>query len=74
VYYLLAAITDWRPFFLFTVVFRLVTTVVFTGLILADVAPVRFAGVAVWEGLGAAATGVALLVERRRGARVATTG
>jgi hypothetical protein len=74
VYYLLAAVTDWRPFFLFTVMFRLVTTVVFTGLILADVAPVRFAGVAVWEGLGAAATGVALLVERRRGAQVATTG
>ncbi|MDG4768491.1 hypothetical protein O7632_31005 [Solwaraspora sp. WMMD406] len=66
VYYLLAAVTDWRPFFRFTVVFRLVTTVVFTVLVLTDVAPARFVGVALWEAVGAAATGVALLVERRR--------
>jgi hypothetical protein len=73
VYYLLAAVTDWRPFFRFTVVFRLVTTVVFSGLILLDVAPARFVGVAAWEGLGAVATGVALLVERRRGERAMAT-
>ncbi|MFY1696532.1 MULTISPECIES: hypothetical protein [unclassified Solwaraspora] len=74
VYYLLAAVTDWRPFFLFTVVFRLVTTVVFGVLVAAEVAPLRFVGVAAWEGLGAVVTGVALYVERRREGRVALSG
>ncbi|MDG4833889.1 hypothetical protein O7627_31955 [Solwaraspora sp. WMMD1047] len=68
VYYLLAAVTDWRPFFRFTVIFRLVTFTVFTTLVLTDTAPVRFIGVAVWEAVGALATGIALAVERRRGA------
>lgn len=66
VYYLLAAITDWQPFFRFTVVFRLVTFVVFSGLVLAEVAPTRFLGVAIWEAVGALVTGVALWFERRR--------
>lgn len=66
VYYLLAAATEWRPFFLFTVIFRLVTFTVFTLLVVTDVAPDRFFGVAAWEGLGAVATGVALWFERNR--------
>lgn len=66
VYYLLAASTDWQPFFRFTVAFRLVTFTVFTILVVTDVAPVRFLGVALWEGIGAAATGVSLWFERRR--------
>ncbi|MFV2086878.1 hypothetical protein [Micromonospora sp. LOL_021] len=74
VYYLLAAVTDWRPFFLFSVIFRLVTTVVFTVVVVAEVAPVRFVGVAAWEGLGAVVTGVALLTERRRRVGVPSSG
>jgi hypothetical protein len=66
VYYLLAAITDWHPFFRFTVVFRLVTFTVFTALVLTHVAPDRFFGVAAWEGFGALVTGGALWLERRR--------
>ncbi|ROO62849.1 hypothetical protein EDC02_4845 [Micromonospora sp. Llam0] len=74
VYYLLAAVTDWRPFFLFSVIFRLVTTVVFAVVVVAEVAPVRFVGVAAWEGLGAVVTGVALLTERRRRVGVPSSG
>lgn len=74
VYYLLAAVTDWRSFFLFSVIFRLVTTVVFTVVVAAEVAPVRFVGVAAWEGLGAVVTGVALLTERRRRVGVPSPG
>ncbi len=65
VYYLLAARTDWRAFFRFTVFFRLVTFLVFSGLVLTEVAPDRFLGVAVWEGLGAVATAVGLWFDRR---------
>ncbi|GAA1879729.1 hypothetical protein GCM10009687_54920 [Asanoa iriomotensis] len=66
VYYLVAVATEWRPFYLFTVVFRLVTCTVFTGLVVTEAAPARFFGVAAWEGLGAVATGVALWFERKR--------
>ncbi|MFF5174125.1 hypothetical protein ACFY3U_15965 [Micromonospora sp. NPDC000089] len=66
VYYLLAAATEWRSFYRFTVVFRLVTFTVFTLTVLADVAPARFLGVAAWEGLGAVATAVALWWDARR--------
>ena len=64
VYYLVAVATSWRPFYVFTVVFRLVTFTVFTILVLSEVAPTRFLGVAIWEGAGAVATGVALWFER----------
>jgi hypothetical protein len=70
VYYLVAVATEWRPFYLFTVIFRLVTFTVFTVLVVTDAAPVRFFGVAAWEGLGAVATGVALWFERKRGTSV----
>ncbi len=66
VYYLVAVATEWRPFYLFTVIFRLVTFTVFTVLVVTDAAPARFFGVAAWEGLGAVATGVALWFERKR--------
>ena len=46
--------------------FRLVTFTVFTLTVLADVAPGRFFGVAVWEGLGALATAVGLWWDARR--------
>ncbi|MEU9509431.1 hypothetical protein AB0D32_24490 [Micromonospora sp. NPDC048170] len=73
VYYLLATATEWRPFFRFTVVFRLVTFTVFSIAVLADIAPGRFFGVAVWEGLGAVATAVGLWWDDRR-AGPATVG
>lgn len=65
VYYLLAAAQDWHRFFQFTVVFRAVTVTVFLLLVLVGPAPDRFAGVALWEGLGALATGIALRLDRR---------
>ncbi|GAB3149439.1 hypothetical protein GCM10027290_35690 [Micromonospora sonneratiae] len=74
VYYLLAASSDWRPFFRFTVGFRLLTFAVFTLLVVMEIAPVRFLGVAVWEGLGAVATGVALWSERRERVRPGQRG
>ncbi len=64
VYYILAALTDWKPFFLWTVPFRLVTFTVFTITALSGVAPMRFILVGGWEGLGAVATGLALYSER----------
>ncbi|MEU4566326.1 hypothetical protein [Micromonospora sp. NPDC023956] len=66
VYYLLAAVSEWRAFFRFTVVFRLVTVTVFTLVVVADIAPVGFLGVAGWEGVGALATAVGLRLDARR--------
>ncbi|PYC71101.1 hypothetical protein C7C45_11830 [Micromonospora arborensis] len=66
VYYLLATVTEWRAFYRFTVVFRLVTFTVFTIAVLADIAPDGFFGVAAWEGLGAVATAVGLRLDARR--------
>ncbi|WFE95179.1 hypothetical protein O7612_28380 [Micromonospora sp. WMMD987] len=70
VYYLLAVATEWRAFYRFTVVFRLVTFTVFTLTVLADVAPDRFIGVALWEGAGAVATALGLRWDARRSAAV----
>ncbi|MEU5946513.1 hypothetical protein ACIBTZ_25265 [Micromonospora sp. NPDC049460] len=74
VYYLLATATEWRPFYRFTVVFRLVTFTVFTIAVLADIAPGRFFGVAAWEGLGAVATAAGLWWDARRAGPVAGGG
>lgn len=69
VYYVLAALTNWQPFYRWTVPFRMVTFTVFTLAVLRGIAPVGFMGVAVWELVGALATGAALFYERRRGAQ-----
>ncbi|MET9394532.1 hypothetical protein ABZY20_29715 [Streptomyces sp. NPDC006624] len=77
VYYLLAALADWRAFFRWTVPFRLLTCTVLVVAVLGGRAPDAFAGVAVWEGLGALATAAALRHDRRsaaEGARTAPTG
>lgn len=66
VYYLLATATEWRSFYRFTVFFRLVTFTVFSLAVLSEVAPGRFFGVALWEGLGAAATALGLWWDARR--------
>ncbi|GGM59781.1 hypothetical protein GCM10011608_51100 [Micromonospora sonchi] len=73
VYYLLATATEWRAFYRFTVVFRLVTFTVFSLVVLADVAPGRFFGVALWEGLGAVATAAGLWWDARRAGPAADT-
>ncbi|MFG1950671.1 hypothetical protein [Micromonospora sp. NPDC048830] len=68
VYYLLATATEWRPFYRFTVFFRLVTCAVFTIVVLAEVAPAGFLTVAAWEGVGALVTALALRWDARRAA------
>ena len=60
VYYLLAAWNQWTKFYQFTVVFRLLTVVVFILAIYNGHAPIGFIGVAMWELLGALITGAAL--------------
>ncbi|WP_424217257.1 hypothetical protein ACN20G_34805 (plasmid) [Streptomyces sp. BI20] len=67
VYYLLAAASDWRPFFRWTVPFRLLTCAVFTLAVLGGRAPAGFLGVGLWEGAGAVATALALRVDAARG-------
>ncbi|MFC5673254.1 hypothetical protein [Streptomyces incanus] len=71
VYYVLAALADWRAFFRWTVPFRLLTCTVFTVAVISGRAPEAFIGIAVWEGLGAVATGAALRYERRADAAAA---
>ncbi|MBI3174772.1 MAG: hypothetical protein HYZ25_13690 [Chloroflexi bacterium] len=65
VYYILAALNDIKKFYGWTVPFRLLTFTIFTLVSLSGVAPIRFIGVGLWEGLGAVATGVALYLEQR---------
>ncbi|QGV82861.1 hypothetical protein [Streptomyces ficellus] len=71
VYYVLAALADWKAFFRWTVPFRLLTCTVFLLAVATGRAPAGFAGVALWEGLGAVVTAVALRYERRAGHRTA---
>ncbi|MFJ6649327.1 hypothetical protein ACIQPS_27140 [Streptomyces sp. NPDC091290] len=68
VYYVLAALADWRAFFRWTVPFCLLTCTVFTLAVIGGRAPAGFLGVGLWEGAGALATAAALCRERR-GAR-----
>lgn len=60
VYYILAALNDLKPFYKWTVPFRILTFLVFTTTALTGLAPIRFIGVGVWELAGAIATGIAL--------------
>ncbi len=63
IYYLLAAWNQWTKFYQFTVVFRLVTVVVFILAIYNGHAPKGFIGIAMWEFVGALITGAALWFE-----------
>lgn len=65
VYYVLAALSDWKPFFRWTVPFRLLTCAVFTLAVVTGRAPAGFLGVGLWEGAGALATAAALRCEAR---------
>jgi hypothetical protein len=67
IYYVLAALSDLKKFYLWTVPFRAVTFTVFTILVLSGIAPTKFWGVGIWELVGAVATGLALYFERKKG-------
>jgi hypothetical protein len=65
IYYMLAALSDMKQFYKWTVPFRCVTFLVFTTAVLTGLAPARFLGVALWELTGAIATGLALRNESK---------
>lgn len=64
VYYVFAALNDVKIFYRWTVPFRVVTFVVFTTVVIAGIAPMKFLGVGIWELVGAISTGVALYGKR----------
>ena len=66
VYYILAVAADFKKFYQWTVPFRTLTFIVFSTVVLTGIAPARFWGIGLWEGLGALATGVALYFEGRQ--------
>jgi hypothetical protein len=70
IYYILAAWNDMKEFYAWTVPFRTLTFGIFTTIVLARIAPLRFVGVGIWELVGGLATGVALYAERRASNRV----
>jgi hypothetical protein len=63
VYYILAAVNDLKQFYKWTVPFRGLTFLVFTTVVIAGLAPLRFIAVGAWELTGAIATGLALRSE-----------
>jgi len=63
VYYILAVAADFKKFYQWTVPFRTLTFIVFSTVVLTGIAPARFWGIGLWEGLGALATGLALYFE-----------
>ena len=65
VYYALASLSNLKAFYGWTVAFRCVTFVLFAVGVLSGYAPTRFLIVALWELVGAIATGIALGYERR---------
>ena len=66
VYYILAALSNVKAFYVWTVPFRAVTFTVFTLTVVTGLAPIAWLGVAVWELTGGIATGLALYFEKRR--------
>ncbi len=68
-YYVLAAMSDLKKFYRWTVPFRALTFTVFTLSVVLGYAPVLFLGVAFWELIGGLATGLALYSEQRKSAK-----
>jgi hypothetical protein len=66
IYYILAVFSDFKPFYRWTVPFRVLTFTVFSLAILSGLAPAGFVGVAVWELAGALLTGLALYLDGRK--------
>lgn len=69
IYYILAALNDVKIFYRWTVPFRTLTFIVFTAVVLLGIAPQKFLGVAIWELVGALATGIALYLENKKTAQ-----
>ncbi len=65
VYYLLAACSQLKQFFAWTVPFRILTFIIFSTLIITNAAPLKFFAIAGWELAGALATGTALWYENK---------
>jgi hypothetical protein len=65
VYYTLAALSNLKEFYSWTVAFRCVTFVLFTVGVLSGYMPTSLLIVAFWEFVGAIATGIALYYERK---------
>jgi hypothetical protein len=72
IYYILAALTNWKAFYWWTVPFRMVTFAVFTLLVMNGTAPQGFIGVGLWELVGALLTGSALLYESKAKTKTST--
>lgn len=73
VYYTLAALNNMKIFYWWTVPFRILTFAIFTIAVINGVAPQGFIGVALWELIGAIATGLALFYERNQNPVETTT-
>jgi hypothetical protein len=69
VYYILAALSNVKVFYRWTVPFRVVTFLVFSATVLTKLAPPAWMGVATWELSGAIATGLALKFENGKTAK-----
>ncbi|MCB8943541.1 MAG: hypothetical protein H6658_20990 [Ardenticatenaceae bacterium] len=66
-YYVFASLSNMKRFYWWTVPFRGVTFIVFTTAVITRIVPVKFIGIALWELLGALATGAALMRESKLG-------
>jgi hypothetical protein len=64
IYYILASLNDIKPFYRWTVPFRTLTFIIFSTIVFLGIAPQKFIGVAIWELVGALATGIALYREK----------
>jgi hypothetical protein len=69
IYYVLAALSDVKAFYFWTVPFRVVTFLVFSITVITQLAPPAWMGVATWELSGAIATGLALKFENSKTTR-----
>ncbi len=65
IYYILASLNNMKKFYAWTVPFRVVTFSVFTISVISGDAPLKFFAVALWELIGALATGMALYYEKK---------
>jgi len=66
IYYILAALSDIKVFYRWTVPFRVLTFLVFSTVVINGIAPTRFFAVGAWELTGAIATGLALYFENKK--------
>ncbi len=66
IYYILAALSDIKVFYRWTIPFRVLTFLVFSTVVINGIAPMRFFAVGAWELTGAAATGLALYFENKK--------